>query len=126
MSFMVGNHLWHDSTHFHYAHIVTMFLMPSSLHNTAIFIIRCKSVKSETLPSSGYSYYYYGSVGGPIFQKHFQCRGTEEDLSQCDIYNISSRSHTQDAGIECYGMCKLDVTGALELVPQVPRLRDQC
>ena len=62
-----------------------------------------------TLPSPGHAA-YYGSVGGPIYQKHYQCRGTEEDLSQCDIYNISSHSHTQDAGISCDGMCKLDVT----------------
>ena len=32
----------------------------------------------------GYSPCCYRSGGAPIHQKYFQCRGTEQELSQCD------------------------------------------
>ena len=48
---------------------------------------------------------HYGRGGGPIHQKHFQCAGTEQDLSQCDSFNDTTpRTHDEDVGIECYGM----------------------
>ena len=61
--------------------------------------------------ATGYYTSSYGSSGSVVHQKHFHCRGTEEDLLQCDIYNISSGLHIQDAGISCYGicLCKLDL-----------------
>ena len=56
-------------------------------------------------------YYYnsylstYGRGGGPIHQKYFVCGGAEQDLSQCNSYNITTpQSHDYDVGIGCSGM----------------------
>ena len=58
------------------------------------------------METTGYSYstYNYGRGGGPIHQKNFVCGGAEQDLSQCDSYNITTpQSHAYDVGIRCYG-----------------------
>lgn len=73
-------------------------------HTLILFCIR---FISETLPSLGYvGYYEYG--GNQMHQKHFQCRGIEEDLSQCAVYNLSSYTHTSDAAVTCSGRYYMD------------------
>ena len=55
----------------------------------------------------------YGSGGGPIHQKVFQCNGMEQRLSECDIYNDTMmRLHSDDVGIRCY-------TGVLPFYDQI-------
>ena len=39
-----------------------------------------------------------------MHQKHFQCRGTELDLSQCASYGVTSQQQDQGVGISCFGM----------------------
>ena len=45
-----------------------------------------------------------GIRGVLIHPKHFQCRGTELELSECDIYNMSSGSNRYGAELSCTGM----------------------
>ena len=45
-----------------------------------------------------------GGSEGPIHQKYFQCRGTEQELSQCDSYDMTSQLRSRYiARIYCKG-----------------------
>ena len=60
-------------------------------------------------------YLHYGTVGyfrtccdqgggSPIHKKYFQCRGTEQELSQCDTYNITLQPHRENVPtLHCNG-----------------------
>ena len=51
----------------------------------------------------------YGTGGGPLHTKYYECTGNEKRFSECDSYNETiSRTHNDDVGIYCRpGMCKL-------------------
>ena len=48
----------------------------------------------------------FGSAFGPIFLENLACSGLEANLLDCprSVIGTHQCDHTQDAGVQCYGM----------------------
>ena len=57
---------------------------------------------SSLLGASGRTGAYYGFGSGPIHLDYVVCSGTEYNLTDCQIGNVTRQSsHSEDVGVKC-------------------------
>ena len=56
------------------------------------------------LGAIAYSSAKFGYGTGPIYYRYVGCSGSETTLSACSKSSGSSCSHSQDAGVRCFGI----------------------